>query len=86
MHSIINTTERYCGLNPNTSIAWQNYFHKLYFDVNHFTIRCLFSELIPTGAIILFNSYIIYHIVRTYRRLHHTNNRPSHQRQIQTTS
>ncbi len=40
--------------------------------MNHYTIRCLFFELIPTGAIILFNSYIVYHIVRTYCRLHQT--------------
>jgi hypothetical protein len=81
------TNMMYCGVNSNVSAQWQRYFHELHFGRNHFTVQCLFSELLPTGAIILFNCYIIYHVVPTYGDLHQTNNRRlSHQRQIQTTS
>jgi hypothetical protein len=66
------TTTR-CDLNSNASIMWQKYFREIHPGMNHFTIRCLFSELIPTGAVILFNSCIIYYLVRAYRHLHQTN-------------
>lgn len=53
-----------CTVNLNASISWQNYFRDVQFGFNHFTIRCLFSELIPIGAVLLFNSCIIYQILR----------------------
>jgi hypothetical protein len=70
-----------CNLNTNVSVEWERYFHEIHFGMNHFTIRCLFSELIPPGAIILFNSYIIHHLIRTHRRL-----RQRHREQSRTTS
>jgi hypothetical protein len=76
----------YCELNSNASVKWQKYFHEVHIGINHFTIRCLCSEMIPTGVIIVFNSCIIYHIIRIYRRLHQTTNSRSHQKQIRTTS
>lgn len=63
-------SEIHCGLSSRASNEWKRYFYELHFGLNHFTIRCLFSELIPTGAVILFNSYIIFHLIRTHRRLH----------------
>ncbi len=75
-----------CELHPNASIKWQKYFHEIDLGLNHFTIRCLLSELIPTGVIILFNSYIVYHVVRLYHRLHRTRNYQPHNRQSRTTS
>ena len=75
--SFRTSTSLDCHLNSNISIAWQMYFNQFYLGSNHFTVRCLFSEMIPTGAVILFNICIVYHIVRTHRYLH---------RQIQTTS
>ena len=75
-----------CSLHPNASASWQKYFHEVHLGSNHFTIRCLFSELIPTGVIILFNSYIIYHVVHSHRRLHRTNSRTPRQEQTRTTS
>ena len=61
--------EAYCGLPPNASSRWQSYFHEVAFGRNHHTIRCFFSELIPAGAIILINAYIIYDL-RFYRPSH----------------
>ena len=59
-----------CGVNSNALIRWQNYFHQVHFGFNHFIIRCLFSELIPIGAILLFNSCIIYQIIRRQYHLY----------------
>lgn len=58
-----------CDLNSKASIQWKKYFHEIHFGFNHFTIRCLFSELLPTGAVILFNFYIVSHLIHTHRRL-----------------
>ncbi|CAF0766478.1 unnamed protein product [Adineta ricciae] len=38
---------------------WQNYFVELSFGLNYHTIRCLFSELIPSLLVALFNIGII---------------------------
>ncbi|CAF1125535.1 unnamed protein product [Rotaria sordida] len=80
----INKT--YCELNPKASVKWKKYFHEVHFGMNHFTMRCLFSELIPTGAVILFNSYIIYHIIRTWQHLHEINGSQTHNKQSRTAS
>lgn len=76
----------YCGVNRNASIGWQKYFSDIHFGANHSTIRCLFSELIPTGAILLFNSYILFCLFQTCRRLERVNSTRLRQRQSQTTS
>jgi hypothetical protein len=55
----------YCQLHSNASLQWQKYFNEVHIGMNHFTIRCIFSELIPSGAIILFNSYITCHLHQT---------------------
>lgn len=70
-----NTTVVICELHPNASLRWQRYFQEFHLGFNHFTIRCLFSELIPTGVIILFNSIIIHHLLRTN---HHLSKRIAH--------
>ena len=57
----------FCTFHGNVSDAWRNYFTNVDFGLNHTTIRCLFSELIPTGGILVFNCYIIYHLLRTHR-------------------
>jgi hypothetical protein len=72
MNSSTNMLKNYCGLNSTASVKWQKYFYDLHFGPNHYTIRCLFSELIPTGAIILCNSYIMSHLVQTSRRFSQT--------------
>ncbi|UJR32389.1 hypothetical protein I4U23_019851 [Adineta vaga] len=71
MNGTMMKTKRYCGISPNASVRWQNYFEQVGFGQNHYTVRCLFSELIPAGTIILINTYIIYYL-RTYRRFHRT--------------
>lgn len=76
----------YCGVSRNAPLRWQKYFSDIHFGVNHSTIHCLFSELIPTGAILLFNSFILFHLVRTCRRLERVNSGRLRQRQSQTTS
>ncbi|CAF2602014.1 unnamed protein product [Rotaria sp. Silwood2] len=86
MDAKIDVNKTYCDLSSKASVKWKNYFYELRFGINHFTIRCLFSELIPTGAIILFNSYIIYHVVRTWQHLHKINGHQRHKRQSRTTS
>jgi hypothetical protein len=83
MNSTTNITNIYCGISPNASVKWQKYFHEIHFGRNHFTIRCLFSELIPTGAIILFNTYIIHHLSQTCRRFYRSLSR---KQQSRTTS
>ena len=85
-NSTISETVFYCGLNRDASIRWQKYFSDIHFGANHSTLRCLFSEIIPTGAILLFNSYILFHLTRTCRRLERVNGNRSRQRQSQTTS
>ena len=84
MNSTVNIM--YCGLNSNASIKWKRYFHELRFGMNYFTIRCLFSELIPTGATVLFNSYIVYHLIQTWRHLHQSINHESRKEQTRTAS
>jgi hypothetical protein len=76
----------YCQLHSNASIQWQRYFYEVHLGRNHFTIRCFFSELIPSGAIILFNSYIIYHLIETYRHLHQTSAYEPCKKQLRTAS
>jgi hypothetical protein len=44
---------------------WQQYFDDLSFGINYHTIRCLFSELIPSLLVALFNIGIIGCILRT---------------------
>jgi hypothetical protein len=75
-----------CGLHSHISVKWEKYFHEVHFGMNYFTVRCLFSELIPTGAIILFNTYIVYHIIRTRRLLSRASGEKSRPRQSQTAS
>lgn len=82
----MNITKKYCGISPNTSVEWKKYFRDIYFGRNHFTIRCIFSELIPTGAIILFNSYIVHHLTRTCQHLHRTNSCQLRKQRSRTTS
>ncbi|CAF3866166.1 unnamed protein product [Adineta steineri] len=81
-----NSTKRYCGLHPNASTKWRQFFHEVRFGKNHYTIRCLFSELIPTATIILFNGCIILHLMKTYRRLHRAYGCKPRQKQSRTTS
>jgi hypothetical protein len=44
---------------------WINYFDDLSFGLNYHTIRCLFSELIPSLLVALFNIAIVACILRT---------------------
>jgi hypothetical protein len=86
LDSTMDKRKTYCELSTTASVKWHKYFHELRFGLNHFTIRCFFSELIPTGAVVLFNSYIIYHVVRVYRRLDQTNGHQPRKKQFQTKS
>lgn len=76
----------YCHLNSNVSVKWQKYFYDHHFGINHITIRCLFSELIPIVIVILFNFYIFSHIIQTYQHLYRKNSYYPHKRQIRTIS
>jgi hypothetical protein len=86
LDSTMNKSKTYCELSTTASVKWHKYFHELRFGFNHFTIRCFFSELIPTVAVILFNSYIIYHVVRVYRRLNQINGHQPRKEQSRTKS
>ncbi len=86
INSTIIITKIYCGLNPNASIKWQKYFYEIHFGKNHITIHCLFTELIPTGTIILCDSYIVYHLIRIHQHLHRTYGYKLRKNQSQTTS
>ncbi|CAF1499584.1 unnamed protein product [Adineta steineri] len=87
-NDILNSTLNmmYCDLHGNVSIKWQLYFHKIHLGMNHFTIRCVFSELFPTGAIIFFNTYIVYCLVSKHRRLHARSIYKLRKKQSRTTS
>ena len=83
----LNVTQNYCGINSDASVKWQEYFSKLDFGQNHYTIRCLLSELTPTFTIIFFNSCIVYHLIRTHRRFYRMSNVSSlYPKQSRTTS
>ncbi|CAF0829562.1 unnamed protein product [Rotaria sp. Silwood1] len=66
--------------NQHLSFMWQNYFDDLSFGFNYHTIRCLFSELIPSLLVALFNIGIIACILRTTahvrRRQQYNHNSP----------
>ena len=64
-NSTVSPMYGYCGLNSDVSIKWKKYFNEISFGFNHYTIRCLFSELIPAGGIIIFNICILYYLCRT---------------------
>ena len=63
--------------NQHLSPMWQHYFDDLSFGLNYHTIRCLFSELIPSLLVALFNIGIIACILRTtahvrrHQKYHH---------------
>jgi magnesium-transporting ATPase (P-type) len=86
MNSTRSTINSSCGLNPNASVKWKKYFYDVHLGLNHYTIRCFFSELFPSGMIILFNSYIIYHLIRTSHHLTQTNENQISKEQRRTTS
>lgn len=86
MDSAIILNKTYCQLHSNASIGWKRYFNELHFGINHYTTRCIFSELIPTGAVVLFNSYIIYHIFRSKQRLEKIHGHRRYSKQSQTAS
>ena len=86
LNSTLNQTRIYCGLDPNTSVEWQKYFHDAHFGRNHRTIRCLFSELIPAMTIILCNTYIIRHLIQRHQNLRRTSGASLCRKQARTTS
>lgn len=86
MNSTISTIHDYCGVNSDVPIKWQKYFNDVYIGLNHYTIRCLFSELIPGAAIILINSCIMYHLVQTSHRFHQNNEDKKFKERKRTTS
>lgn len=51
--------------NEHLPLIWQQYFTELSFGFNYNTIRCLFSELIPSLLVALFNIAIVACILRT---------------------
>ena len=81
-----NVTVSLCQLDPLASARWHKYFHEVHLGLNHFTIRCLFSELIPTLVTILFNSYIVCQVLRSHHRLNQTTIRLSRRDSLRITS
>ncbi|CAF1038220.1 unnamed protein product [Didymodactylos carnosus] len=54
-----------CSLSHNLSSKWQNYFQDVNIGFNYHTLRCLFSELIPTAVVLVLNLAIVYRIIQT---------------------
>lgn len=86
MSSSINATHSMvqCTFNiAEISIGWKRYFLQLAFGWNYHTIRFLFSELVPSILVALFNICIIICIIRTTahvrrrRQEHHYNHQLS---------
>lgn len=81
-----NSNNNYCGIDPEKSIIWQKYFNDLSLGLNHYTIRCVFSEMMPTVVIILFNTCIIFNLIRQSHRLTGQNLEETLNRRKRTTS
>ena len=81
-----NTVLVNCKVNSKASIWWQRYFQETHLGINQFTMRCLFSELIPTGIILLFEFYLIHHTLRTQRYLYRTDGHRAPGKLIRITS
>lgn len=81
-----NVDNFYCGIGSELSIEWQKYFDDIHLGLNHYTIRCIFSELIPTLIIILFDSCIIYYVIHKFRRLNEKSLKKMTRRQKRKTS
>lgn len=54
--------------------------------MNYFTVRCLFSELIPTVIILIFTLCIIHHVVQRIRYASRTGRRRPPRRQTRITT
>ncbi|CAF1262712.1 unnamed protein product [Didymodactylos carnosus] len=53
-----------CILKHNVSNAWDNYLLDVKFDFNYHTLRSIFSEIIPTILVTLFNIGIILRVIK----------------------
>ncbi|CAF2053538.1 unnamed protein product [Rotaria magnacalcarata] len=71
-----------CTFNSEyTSLIWQNYFRDSTFGINYHTVRFLFSELIPSILVAVFNIAIIICVFRTTT---HVRKRQEYQHNIQS--
>lgn len=86
MNSTTHEVHDYCGVNSNVSMKWQKYFNDIHLGLNHYTIRCLFSELIPTAGVILFNICIMYYLLYASHHLIEDNDTKKSKERKQTTS
>lgn len=90
----VNSTNpiRHCTFDySQTSTLWKNYFTEYSFGFNHSTGRFLFSEMVPSLLVALFNIGIIICILRTTahvrrRQEYHHNNQSSMSMVTGTTS
>ncbi|CAF1175629.1 unnamed protein product [Didymodactylos carnosus] len=61
----------HCSFDSNISPKWRAYFQDVSFGFNYHTVRCIFSELIPSIAVTTFNIGIILRITKATCQFKH---------------
>ncbi|CAF0891884.1 unnamed protein product [Didymodactylos carnosus] len=64
-------TSTHCSFDSNISPKWRAYFQDVSYGFNYYTIRCIFSELIPSIAVTTFNIGIILRISKATCQFKH---------------
>lgn len=59
------TPRKFCSLKSSTTSFWRAFLEDVRFGLNYTTLRSVFSEIIPSLLVFLFNSGIIYRVVRS---------------------
>jgi hypothetical protein len=54
-----------CGLKESISLSWLNFLNNVRFGLNYTTLRSIFSEIIPSLFVILFDIGIILHVIKS---------------------
>ena len=54
-----------CGLEESISLSWRSFLNDVRFGLNYTTLRSIFSEIIPSLFVILFDIGIIVHVIQS---------------------
>ena len=77
-----------CGLKDSVSLSWQSFLIDVRFGLNYTTLRSIFSEIIPSMLVLLFDIGIILHVIQSdWQMSFHspsTSSRPSFRNSFQS--
>lgn len=59
------TSDQICGLKQSISSSWQSFLIDVRFGFNYTTLRSIFSELIPSIFVLIFDIGIISHVIQS---------------------